>query len=240
MIPALPALAVVLVLLAAPGPPAAAQSPSSSKGAAARSTSDKGTGDKSTSDKRSTDAAASPYAARYAETCATCHGPDGRTGQPGVPVLAGQHAFYAITQLFLFREGRRSDPAMSAVAKGMKDDDLRGFSQYIATLPPLPAPEPAEPADAERMKRGETLAREHKCVFCHGSDFSGGQQVPRIAGQHQQYLQMTLRQFREGKRAGYTMAMTEAVGQVSMEDLDTLAYYLARFPVSAPAKGRTD
>ena len=60
--------------------------------------------------------------------------------QLGVPVLAGQHAFYAITQLFLFREGRRSDPAMSAVAKGMKDDDLRGFSQYIATLPPLPAP----------------------------------------------------------------------------------------------------
>lgn len=227
---ALPALAVVLALMVVQGSPAAAQS-SAPKGAAARSADDRGA-----ADKRSTDASASPYALRYAETCAACHGPDGRTDQPGVPVLAGQHSFYAITQLFLFREGRRSDPAMSAVAKGMKDDDLRGFSQYIATLPPLPAPEPAEPADAQRMKRGETLAKEHKCVFCHGSDFSGGQQVPRIAGQHQQYLQMTLREFREGKRAGYTAAMAEAVGRISLEDLDTLAYYLARFPVDAPAK----
>jgi cytochrome c553 len=29
----------------------------------------------------------------------------------GTPALAGQHSFYAITQLFLFREGRRSNEA---------------------------------------------------------------------------------------------------------------------------------
>ena len=62
---------------------------------------------------------------------------------PGTPVLAGQPRFYAITQLFLFREGRRANEAMTAVAKRMKDDDLRGFSDFIDTLPPVPAPPPA-------------------------------------------------------------------------------------------------
>ena len=32
-----------------------------------------------------------------------------------------------------------------------------------------------------------------------------------------------------GQRVGYTMAMTEAVSQISLEDLDVLAYYVARF-----------
>jgi len=179
---------------------------------------------------------AGAYAQRYAALCAACHGANGRSDtMPGTPVLAGQHSFYAITQLFLFREGRRANEAMTAVAKTMKDDDLRGFSDFIATLPPVPAPAPATPPDAARMTKGQALAQEHKCVFCHGADFSGGQQVPRIAQQREDYLQLTLREFKSGKRVGYTMAMAEAVGRVSNEELDTLAYYLARFP-GQPAK----
>jgi cytochrome c553 len=86
------------------------------------------------------------------------------------------------------------------------------------------------------MKKGQALAQEHKCVFCHGADFSGGQQVPRIGGQREDYLQMTLHEFKSGKRVGYTMAMAEAVGRIPNEDLDTLAYYLARFPGGPPTK----
>ena len=133
---------------------------------------------------------------------------------PGTPALAGQHSFYAITQLFLFREGRRSNEAMTAVAKTMTDADLRGFSEFIGTLPPVPAPAPATAPDAARMRKGAELAQQHKCVFCHGADFAGGQQVPRIAGQREDYLQMSLQGFKSGKRPGYTMAMTEAVSQI--------------------------
>lgn len=176
------------------------------------------------------------HAQRFAHLCAACHGANGRSEMPNTPVLAGQHSFYAITQLFLFREGRRANEAMSAVAKDMKDEDLRGFSDFIATLPPVPAPAPSTPPDAARMKKGQALVQEHKCVFCHGADFSGGQQVPRIGGQREDYLQMTLQEFKSGKRVGYTMAMAEAVGRIPIEDLDTLAYYLARFKGPAPNK----
>ena len=174
------------------------------------------------------------YAQRYAAVCAACHGANGRSEMPGVPALAGQPSFYAITQLYLFREGRRANEAMTAVAKPMTDADLQGFADYIGTLAPVPAKPPAAPPDAARMARGKALAQEHKCVFCHGADFSGGQQVPRIAQQHEDYLQMSLQEYRSGKRVGYTMAMIDAVSRVPPADLDTLAYYISRF--EAPRK----
>ena len=181
--------------------------------------------------------AASSYAQRFAGLCAGCHGANGRSDMPLTPVLAGQPSFYAITQLFLFREGRRSNEGMTAVAKTLTDDDMRGFSDFIGTLLPVPAPPPATPPDAARMDKARALATQHKCVFCHGADFSGGQQVPRIAGQREDYLQMSLRGFRSGTRPGYTQAMTAALSQIPPDDLDTLAYYVARFPgpVAVPA-----
>jgi cytochrome c553 len=182
--------------------------------------------------------APNPYAQRFATLCAACHGANGRSDMPGTPVLAGQHSFYAITQLFLFREGRRSNEAMTALAKQMSDADLQGFASFIGTLPPVPAPPPATPPDAARMKKGAELAQRHKCFFCHGADFAGGQHVPRIAGQPEDYLQMTLRGFKSGQRPGYTMAMGEAVSQVTPEELDTLAHYVARFPGAEVKTGK--
>ena len=181
-------------------------------------------------------AAPNPYPERFATLCAACHGANGRSDMPGTPVLAGQHSFYAITQLFLFREGRRGNEAMTAVAKTMNNADLQGFANFIATLPPVPPPPPATPPDAERMKKGAELAQQHKCLFCHGADFAGGQQVPRIGGQHEDYLQMSLRGFKSGQRPGYTMAMGEALSQVKPEELDTLAYYAAHFPGAQAAE----
>ena len=178
---------------------------------------------------------AAAYAQRFASLCAACHGANGRSDIPGTPSLAGQHGFYAITQLFLFREGRRGNEAMTAVAKTMKDNDLRGFSAVIDTLPAVPPAPAATPPDPARMNKARELARQHKCVFCHGDDLSGGQQVPRIGGQREEYLRETLRGFKSGQRPGYTQAMTEAVSQVSVEDLDLLAYYAARVPVPAGA-----
>ncbi len=169
------------------------------------------------------------YAERFRTVCAACHGGDGRSEMAGTPVLAGQHSLYAITQLFLFREGRRSNEAMVGLAKQMKDADLRGFSDFIGTLAPVPAPAPAMPLDAARMKRGQVLAQEHKCVFCHGAELDGGQGVPRIGGQKEDYVLMTLQGYKSGERPAYTRAMPEALSQVPTADLDLLAYYVANF-----------
>jgi cytochrome c553 len=168
----------------------------------------------------------SPYAQRFAQLCAACHGAAGRSEMPGTPSLAGQPSFYAITQLFLFREGRRENPAMSAVAKTLSDDDLKGFSEYIASLPP--AAPAASGGDAQRLKRGEALAQRHLCANCHGADYAGGQQVARLAGQREEYLATVLQEFKTGQRIGYTNAMNEAVSGVSAQELQDIAHFLAR------------
>ena len=211
-------VAVLLSLGVAAAPSASAQTKKASAGANAASAA--GT---------ASAAVAAVYAERFRTVCAACHGPDGRSDMPGTPVLAGQHSLYAITQLFLFREGRRNNEAMVGLAKLMKDADLRGFSDFIGTLPPVPAPAPAAPPDAARMIKGQALAHEYKCAFCHGADLAGGQGVPRIGGQKEDYVRTTLQGFKSGTRAAYTRAMPEALSQVPEADLELLAYYVANF-----------
>jgi cytochrome c553 len=180
---------------------------------------------------------AGDYAKRFASECAGCHGADGKSGITGTPHLAGQHSYYVVTQLFLFREGRRDNQAMTAVAKTLKDDDLRGFSDFIGTLPALPAAAPAEPLDEARMSRGRALAEQQKCLFCHGEDMSGGQQVPRVAGQREEYLRESLEGYRTRTRLGYTRAMLEPMSGLSAEDAATLAYFAAHLPAAAAGRG---
>jgi len=165
------------------------------------------------------------HAERLGTVCAACHGPKSVSSTALTPSLAGQPSFYAITQLFLFRDGRRDSAAMTAVAKDMSDDDLRGYAEAIAALPP-PPPSPG-PVDPVRFARGEALAGRHHCNSCHGADLAGGEQVPRLAGQREDYLRHAMAGFRAGTRLGYTNAMGEALAGLSEADLDDLAHHLA-------------
>ncbi len=226
---------ITLSLLLAMPAGTAQQKSDSSKSDARKSAGRKDTTQKETTQKAP---ASGGYAQRFAAECAACHGAEGRSEMPGTPYLAGQHSYYAITQLFLFREGRRSNEAMTAVAKTMKDADLQGFSDFIGTLPPWPPAAPAEPPDAARMSRGQELAQQKKCLFCHGPDLSGGQQVPRIAGQREDYLRESLQGYRTGKRAGYTQAMLEPMSGLSAEDVDTLAYFVANLRAAPKEAGK--
>jgi cytochrome c553 len=173
------------------------------------------------------------YAQRYAQVCASCHGVDGKGAANLAPSLAGQHSFYVITQLFLFKNERRSNVAMNALIKEFNNDDLRGFSDLIGKFPALSAQPNSDIPDPLRMTQGKELANKHQCMSCHGGQLSGGQQVPRLAGQHEDYLKRVLTEFRQGKRLGYTNAMNEALVGLKQDELDTLAYFIARYP-SAP------
>lgn len=176
------------------------------------------------------------YAERFMAVCAACHGPDGSSRMNGTPSLAGQPTFYVITQLYMLREGRRKNEAMTAVAKTMSDADLQGFADYIGALPWVPPDPPIEPDDPAKMAQGRKLAQENKCLFCHGADLAGGAQVARLAGQREEYLRDVLRGYHDGSRPGYTQAMGAAVATIQPEDLDILAYFASRLGAAAPAQ----
>jgi cytochrome c553 len=157
--------------------------------------------------------------------CLACHGPNGQSQIPDTPSIGGQPSFFVVAQLFLFRRGARKNPQMTEVARTLTDDDLRAFAAWVASLPP-PGPPPGTP-DAARLARGQALARQRPCGTCHNPDFSGREQMPRLAHQREEYLLRTMREYQSGARIGYAGAMAEELHGLSDQDLRDLAHYFA-------------
>jgi cytochrome c553 len=158
--------------------------------------------------------------------CFACHGERGQSETENTPSLGGQQPPYALIQLFMFREKLRVFEPMNEMAKALSDDDLRTFSEFIGKLP-KPAP-PADAGDPARMQRALALAQQYRCNACHNTDFSGKENVPRIANQREDYLLKTLREYKDNSRHGYDATMAEALQPVTPEQIADLAYYLAR------------
>ena len=161
-----------------------------------------------------------------AAPCLACHGEKGQSETENIPSLGGQQAPYALIQLFMFREKLRTFEPMNEMTKSFTDDDLRTFSDFIATLP-KPAP-PADAGDPARLQRAQALIQQHRCNACHNTDFSGKDNVPRIADQREDYLAKTLREYKDNSRHGYDGTRAEVLQPVTVEQIADLAYYLAR------------
>lgn len=158
--------------------------------------------------------------------CLACHGDKGQSSTPQTPSLGGQQKDYVLVQLYMFREKLRTVEIMNQMAQGLSDDDLRAFAEAIAKLSP-PAPV-TDAADAARIARAQALVAQHRCNFCHTPTLAGQGQVPRIAGQREDYLLKTLREYKSNTRHGYDPAMAEVVAPLKDQDFADLAYYLAR------------
>jgi cytochrome c553 len=161
-----------------------------------------------------------------AAPCLACHGERGQSETENTPSLGAQQPPYALIQLFMFREKLRVFEPMNEMAKPLSDDDLRAFSEFIGKLP-KPAP-PADAGDPAQMARGQALAAQHRCNSCHNLDFSGKENVPRIANQREDYLSKTMREYKDNSRHGYDGSMAEVLQPVTLEQIADLAYYLAR------------
>ncbi len=158
--------------------------------------------------------------------CLVCHGENGVSPNPEVPSLGGLPEYYALLQLVAFREGNRTVEVMNDITKGMTDDDLRAAAAFVAQQPRPPAPK--EKGDPTRMARGRELAKHNRCGFCHGTEFLGGEQMPPLRNQREDYLLLSLRAYKADKRVGDRAAMAEVLYALKDKDLVDLAYYLAR------------
>ena len=158
--------------------------------------------------------------------CLACHGEKGQSATPEVPSLGGQPDFYLTVQLLMFRERLRVVELMNQMTQGLSDDDLRNLAGYLAKLPP---PQPAGgAADSDRMERARALIEQNRCNFCHNRDYSGEQNVPRLAGQREDYLVQALREYKNNTRRGYDASMADVLYPISDEQILDLAYFLAR------------
>jgi cytochrome c553 len=157
--------------------------------------------------------------------CAACHGAEGNSQLKGIPSLAAQPKLFLENQLVLIREGMRDIPVMKGSLDGVSDAEITALAQYYAekTLAPVPTDK-----DAEVFARGGKLAEGMRCGICHLPTYLGREQIPRLAGQREDYLLHSMQQFKNNQAVGRDSNMAASVYGVSDQDLNDISYYLAR------------
>jgi cytochrome c553 len=154
-------------------------------------------------------------------TCLGCHGIEGqRNAYPSfrVPRLGGQGRDYMRTALRAYREGSRSHPTMHAHASSLTDLDIEDLLAWFDTFAGA-----RDLATAEMVTGADAAAI---CVSCHG--LSGAAVVPQppiLAGQHAEYLEHALNQYKDGKRAGNVMVAFAA--SLSEADIAAISRFYA-------------
>jgi cytochrome c553 len=159
-----------------------------------------------------------------AAVCAACHGADGNSTNPAWPTLAGQTWRYTYLQLKDFKEGRRSDPQMTPFAASLSRDDMLDLAAFYAAQKSAP---PAFKPDPAKIERGRAKAAETLCTMCHLGAFKGQNEIPRVAGQHPEYVVKQMQDFKGGRRTNDAGNMSAVSKTLSDADIVALAQYLA-------------
>ena len=158
------------------------------------------------------------------EICAACHGKNGISEQPAVPSIGGQWNDYVVLALYQYRANHRASEVMAPIAAPLTDDDLGNLAAYYRSLKPWA---PVRQSSAAAVSAGSGLAQQRLCVQCHAPGLPGQQSVPRIAGQHSEYLTAQLNGFRAGTRGDIDGYMSSAVKDLTDADIATLVDYIS-------------
>jgi cytochrome c553 len=182
--------------------------------------------------------------ARLFETCAACHGAEGRGADDGsVPAVAGQHASVVVKQLVDFRHDRRCDERMQNFSGQHHLPDaqaLADVAEHISSLPRW-APLAGGIGDGESLGRGASVYFRN-CESCHGPLGQGELRRlrPRLSGQHYAYLVRQLEETATGRRPGMDAAHVRMIRSLSEAERRGVADYLSRVsPDLASAQQRT-
>lgn len=162
--------------------------------------------------------------ARKAEPCLACHGPGGNSPSGQFPILAGQTARYIYLQLKDFKEGRRTEPTMMPFLENLTREDMLDLAAFFAAQKPRPN---GFKVDAAKAAKGKAKAAETLCTMCHQGGFLGQNEIPRVAGQHYEYIVKQLKDFKTARRTNDAGNMASVSKTLSDDDIEALANYLA-------------
>jgi cytochrome c553 len=157
------------------------------------------------------------------QTCGICHGVDGNSPAAAFPNLAGQNARYLYLQLKDFKEGRRNDPLMSPIAKLLEKSDMQALSKHFSEQKLKPI---AFKVDNARASAGKKIADDALCPMCHLGGLIGQNEIPRVAGQHPEYVRKQLIDFRARNRTNDAGNMTAYSSNLTDEDIENLVHYI--------------
>jgi cytochrome c553 len=164
------------------------------------------------------------------QICVACHAADGTRGSPANPIIAGQHADYLVKQLAEFKAGKRQNPVMQGIAASLSEADMKNVAAFYATKDAKPgfAKNKELVALGEKIYRGGIAAKQvPACAGCHSPSGAGiPAQYPRLAGQHADYTEAQLNNFRLGARAN-SAQMQQIAAKMTEREIKAVADYVA-------------
>ncbi|MGI9260709.1 MAG: c-type cytochrome [Woeseiaceae bacterium] len=169
--------------------------------------------------------------------CADCHGTDGASTEPDVPIIGGLSDFAIEENLFAFRDGARpcrvtryrsgdmDRPAtdMCQIASAMSDEEISEIAIFFSQKPFIPA---VQNMDGDKIMAGRKI-HERLCNKCHtrsGSDPVDHASI--LAGQWAPYLNLAFADLRAGKRY-MPRNMQAKMEKLSNEEVEALVHFYA-------------
>lgn len=165
--------------------------------------------------------------------CEGCHGKDGNSVQPDVPIIAGFSYEGFLNTMDVFRENERialsfqrpgePETIMNDIAQTLSDEDAHMLADYFSKRPFRAAD---QTADKTLAGRGEILHKQ-KCERCHKQN--GAEPVTEaaiLAGQWTPYLRRQFKNILTGKRV-IPRSMLRRVRDLPAEDIEALLNFYA-------------
>ena len=173
------------------------------------------------------------------EPCAGCHGKDGVSTEPDIPIISGNSARYIIDSMVAYsnkerpceeekinagpKKGELDD--MCKIAKDLSESDTKLIAEYFAAKPFVRA---KQAFDAEKAKLGK-IVQDRDCKKCHEDGGSSpGDDAGILAGQWTPYVRQQFKDFSSGARP-MTKKMKKKYKDISEEDIENIIHYFASF-----------
>jgi cytochrome c553 len=125
---------------------------------------------------------------------------------------------------------------MAPIASTLSSSDVRELAEHFAKSKPMRG----KVADAQLATAGRAIFRDGdtdsgapSCEGCHLPNGVGNSRFPRLAGQHQAYVERQMLDFKNGVRS--TNRLMNTVGQrLSTAEIKAVAEYIAGLPEGEP------
>ena len=170
---------------------------------------------------------------KLVQSCENCHGKDGNSTTPDVPIIAGFSYEGFFNTMDVFREGDRialkfhkpgePETVMNDIARGLSDEDVRNLADYFSKRG---FKSPRQSVNTELARRGEVI---HKrlCEKCHTDNGAHPvEDAAILAGQWTPYLRRQFDNFLSGKRM-VPRTMLRRIKELSKEDIEALLNFYA-------------
>lgn len=165
--------------------------------------------------------------------CESCHGKDGISVDPEVPIIAGFSYEGFLNTIDVFRHNERialnyqrpgePETVMNDIAHSLTDKDAEALADYFSNRPFVSAP---QKADEEQAMRGAILHKQ-KCERCHrGNGKAPVMSAAILAGQWTPYLRRQFSNILEGKRI-IPRSMLRRLRDMPAEDIEALLNFYA-------------